>query len=103
MTTLAEVGWRERFPAQLKNVSLRGAYFTSDASVKRGEIMSVPSIVGILPLISRVVLPRLQGTVVRTDAGGFAILLASDSFYDFAGLDQFYSLLLKRQISYAAQ
>lgn len=40
MSAVAEVGWREGLHTQLKNVSISGAYFTADAPVKRGEIMS---------------------------------------------------------------
>ncbi len=102
MSAVAEVGWREGLHTQLKNVSISGAYFTSDVPVKKGEIMSVKCIAGFPCLISGIVLPRLQGTVVRTDAGGFAVLLKSGRIMHFAMLGQFCSVLLNRPLSCAA-
>ena len=102
ISAVAEAGWREGLRAQLKNVSISGAYFTADAPVKRGEIMSVKRIASFPCSISSIMLPRLQGTVVRTDAGGFAILLESDRIIYFAMLGQFCKVLLNRPLSCAA-
>jgi hypothetical protein len=89
LPALLDTCWEERVPVRLKNFSTTGAYFAGQAAVGRNTPVSVSCILSIPPVIPCLFLPRLQGRVVRTDCGGFAILLRKNHIISFVDIGFF--------------
>ena len=102
MPALLDTCWGEGILVQLKDFSTEGAYFAAQGPVERDTSVSARCILRIPSLISGMYLLRLQGRVVRTDCGGFAILLQNNHIISFADFRGFYRTFLKSPLPCAS-